>query len=231
LDPNYGFLIGTPEEKLLYVIKTAKSRDDSEMLARGLDRLAQLYDEQNRYAEAELYYLLAIHTLQRAYKKDDLEIGLEYESLTTHYVKCNDLQLAQRANLKALTILRKHESDNPIQLAIVLHNEAWLEGSIGKTDNAENYLLESLDMLKRQFGANHLMVGIAANALAELYVRNSDYHRAEQYLQMALEIVPQSLDTKSITKRMMSNYALVLRKNHKYSAASQIEEHTKSNFQ
>ncbi len=225
------FLIGTPEEKLNYMIRNARSVKDLRTLARSLDELAQLYDDQSRYSEAELGYLLTIEILQKIQLKDDPELGLEYERLASHYVKCGDLERAGKANFKALTILRKHANEDPIELAIVLHNQAWLESSTRTMSKAKRYLFESLKMLKQQFGSNHLMVGMAANALAEFYMKEGELGKAEQYFEMALEIVPQSSVPKEITSTIMSNYVLVLRKNHKYSAAKQIEERAKSSAQ
>ncbi len=222
-------LIGTPEEKLSYEINHVNTVEDLRNLARGLDQLAQIYDDEHRYIEAEVGYLLSIEFLQRTPIKNDPELGLEYQRLAAHYAKVGDLALARKANLKSLTILRAHATDNPLLLAIVLHNQAWFEIRAGKIAKAEQYLLESLTMLKQKVGPKHFLVGLAANAIAELYMKQGNLSKSEEYFKMALENMPHSPETKVVTKEITSNYVSVLRKCHKYSAAKELEVQVHAN--
>lgn len=213
-----------PEEKLEYMINHYNSAEDIRNIARGFQQLAKSFDKQCRPNDAEVGYLFAISLLERVSTKNDPEVGLVYERLAGHYAMTGAGILAKKANSKALSILRLHPSEYAIELALVLHNQAWLELYDRKSTKAERCLQESIELLKTQLGEHHLLVGLITNALGELYLEQDDFKKAEPYLKSALEIVQQTSDSKEILNAIKSNYVLVLRKNHKYSAAKKIEE-------
>ncbi len=220
-------LVGTPEEKVNYMFSHCRSVEDVKNLSRGLEEIAKDYDAKGSFNKAEIAYLLALQILKVTLPKNDPAIGLEYERLAAHYALCGEGELARRNNLKALEILKVHSREYAVELALVLHNQSWLELYEGNESRAEKYLQESLSIIKRELGEKHQLVGLFANSLAEIYMEQGAYRKAEPYLQMALQIVPLTPDTKEIAEQIRSNYVSVLRKNHKYSADSSFDNDIK----
>ena len=220
-------LVGTPEEKVNYMFSHCNSEEDVKNLSRGLEEIAKNYDAKGNFNRAEIAYLLALQILKTTLTKNDHAIVLVYERLAEHYALCGEGALARRNNLKALEILKVHSREYAIELAVVLHNQSWLELYEGNESRAEKYLLESLSIVKRELGEKHQLVGLLASSLAEIYMEQGAYRKAEPYLQLALQIVPLTPSTKELSEQIRSNYACVLRKNHKYSAARSFEKDIK----
>lgn len=223
IDTGGDLLRGTPEEKLMYLYNHCNSASSLRRLARGFQSLASTYDEGNRSVEAELAYLLAIRFLERGFPSSDPDIGLAYEQLAGHYASLNERVLARKANAKALAVLRRHRVNYAVELAITLHNEAWLDIQDHRYSKAETCLREGLVLAKEKLGGSHILVGLLTNALGDLYVHCDDYKRAEGFFKEALEIVRKNPGHENLEQTIKESYVSVLKINHKDSIAKQVQ--------
>ncbi|MFN8552929.1 MAG: tetratricopeptide repeat protein [Candidatus Obscuribacterales bacterium] len=224
IDTNGEVLRGSAEEKLEYMYNHCKTYDDVRRLARGFEQLANSYDAAGRSVNAELAYILAIRFLESAFTSSDPDIGLAYEQLAGHYAALGEHALARKANAKAISNLRHNRANFPVELAVALHNEAWLDMQEHRYDRAEKYLRESLIITREKLGPSHLLVGMLENSLGDLYIERNDYVRAEPLLKEALEIVRKNPGNEKLQQVIKENYISVLKVNHKYSAAKKLQE-------
>ncbi|HEY9732572.1 MAG TPA: tetratricopeptide repeat protein [Drouetiella sp.] len=224
IDTDGDQLRGTPEEKLEYMYNHCKTSEDVRRLARGFQQLANTYDADKKTLNAELAYLLAIRFLESAFPSCDPDIGVAYEQLAGHYAALGEHAMARKANYKAVSILRRNSSDYAVELAVALHNEAWLDMQEHRLNRAEASLNESMKLAKEKLGKTHLLVGMLANSLGDLYIQRNDFIRAEPFLKEALEILRKNPGNLKLQQVIKENYISVLKVNHKYSAAKQVQE-------
>lgn len=224
IDSDGEILRGTAEEKLEYMYNHCKTLDDVRRLARGFEQLANSYDAAGRSLNAELSFLLAVRFLESAFPNTDPDIGLAYEGLAGHYASLGEHALARKANARALTILRHNRANYPVELAVALHNEAWLDMQEHRFSRAETCLRESMAIAREKLGNSHLLVGMLANSLGDLYIERNDYLRAEPFLQEALEIVRKNPGNEKLQHVIKENYISVLKINHKFSAIRKLQE-------
>ncbi len=224
IDTGAELLRGTAEEKLLYMYNHCTSVSGVSRLAKGFQQLARTYDEEGRTLEAEMAYLLAIQFLERTFPSSDPDIGIAYEQLASHYATLNERELARKANSKALAVLRRNRVSYAVELAVVLHNEAWLDIQDHKYRKAEIYLRESLALVKEKLGSSHLLVGIFTDSLGDLYIQCDDYKRAEGCLKDALDIVQKNPGHELLQQTIKEKYISVLKINHKDTIAKQVQD-------
>lgn len=227
IDTGGELLRGTPEEKLEYMYNHCSTPDDVRRLARGFQQLGSSYDADGKTVNAELAYLLSLRFLETAFPSNDPDIGIAYEQLAGHYAYTGEKTLARKANVKAIAILRQNRAHYTVELAVALHNEAWLDMQEHKFRRAETYLQESMGMITDKFGKSHLLVGMLANSLGDLYIELNDFARAESYLKQALDIVRKNPGNEKLLRAIKENYVSVLKINHKYSAAKDVQDAVK----
>lgn len=227
IDTDGDQLRGTPEEKLEYMYNHCKTSEDVRRLARGFQQLANTYDADKRTLNAELAYLLAIRFLESALPASDPDIGVAYEQLAGHYASLGQHAMARKANNKAVSILRHNHDDYAVELAVALHNEAWLDMQEHRYTRAETYLRESMALVREKLGNSHLLIGMLANSLGDLYIERNDYIHAEPFLKEALEIMRKNPGNQKLQQVIKENYISVLKINHKYSAAKQVQDNVR----
>lgn len=224
IDSDGTILRGSAEEKLEFMYNHCKTLDDVRRLARGFEQLGNSYDAASRSLNAELSFLLAIRFLESAFPNCDPDIGLAYEQLAGHYAALNEHALAKKANSRALSILRRNRANYAVELAVALHNEAWLDMQEHRFGKVEAYLKEGIAIAKEKLGNSHLLVGMLTNSLGAYYLERDDYVRAEPLIQEAFEIVKRNPGNEKLQKILKENYIAVLKVNHKDNVVKRLQQ-------
>ncbi|HEY9732553.1 MAG TPA: tetratricopeptide repeat protein [Drouetiella sp.] len=202
-------IVGKPEEKLQTLLDQCTTPDDVERLAKSFDAVAKIYEDKSDHNNAEVCYLMAIRLKRMYLPKTSPELAAEYERLAAHYSLVDQGDKARNANLKALQIYKANGNQFAVELAVIEHNQAWLELYSGRNNAAEHYLKHCLKLLKSALGQNHELVGLISSSLGELYMCDGNLAGAEKLFRTALEILPRTPEADEVSDYVRNNYALV----------------------
>lgn len=215
-----------PDEILNILLDHCKANNNIADLARSFDAMAKIYDEHNQSNDAEVCYLIAIQLLHQTLGKNDPELATEFERLSIHYAHTGMGELARKANLQAVQIFKANGKEFAVELAVIDHNQAWLELYAGRTSTAEKYLHKCLKLLQTTLGQRDALVGIVSCSLADLYIYSGQLVKAQQLLKSALSILPESEETDELCAHAQANYDVIsnrLRHSHEKLVHGQLK--------
>lgn len=204
------------------IVKFGLNGDHDNMVI-ALDALGELYDSHSRFAEAEFCYLAAIKAVKMRYGQTSPETASAYARLSAHYVVAQLYDKAEKANAKAIRILSSSKDPDEFKLAIMYHNQAWLETGYSSFRSAEQHYKQSVSLLNQVLGPSHLMVALTLNNLGKLYKLQSKYSEAETAFAKTYEIFSIQIPNEETFKSFLKNYADVLHNVGKHSKAKEME--------
>ncbi|WP_051463646.1 tetratricopeptide repeat protein [Leptolyngbya sp. PCC 6406] len=171
-------------EGILSQIKVA----DSVQLASSLARLANLYNAQGRYGEAEPLYQKALTLCQRLLGSDHPDTASSLNNLAGLYESQGRYGEAEPLYLQALEIRRSQLGSDHPNTATSLNNLAELYRAQGRYGEVKPLLQKALEIRRSQLGTDHPDTAQSLNNLAGLYESQGHYGEAEPLFQQALEI-------------------------------------------
>jgi len=157
-------------------------------LTTSLNNLAELYDLQGRYSEAEPLYLQALELTQDLLGKDHPNVASILNNLAFLYGSQGRYSEAEPLYLQALELTQRLLGNNNPNIAISLNNLAGLYKSQGRYSEAEPLDLQALELTQRLLGNDHPYVSASLNNLAGLYKSQGRYSEAEPLYLQALEL-------------------------------------------
>ncbi|MCU0444606.1 MAG: tetratricopeptide repeat protein [Microscillaceae bacterium] len=135
-----------------------------------LDNLGLLYENIGNYAEAEALYKQALQGIRETLGNKHPNYANVLNKLGTLYFQKNDnLTQAEPLLLEAIEIIRTHFGENSTDYANYLSNFGIFYLEIANYQKAEEILLQSLSILQKNLGADHLYCARLMNILGNLY--------------------------------------------------------------
>ncbi|MCX7737359.1 MAG: tetratricopeptide repeat protein, partial [Candidatus Kapabacteria bacterium] len=172
-------------------------------LAKSLNNLAYLYQDQGRLSKAAPLYLEALEMTKKLYPKDRYpeghpDLATSLNNLANLYHDQGRLSKAEPLYLEALEMRKKlyprdRYPDGHPDLAGSLSSLAYLYQAQGSLDKAETLLLEALEMSKKlypkdKYPDGHPDLARSLNNLASLYQDQGNLSKSEPLYKEALEI-------------------------------------------
>ena len=152
-----------------------------------LDVALFLFDEAD-YAASDSLAREALAIQKRHVDDDAFEMAAIYELLSVLADDAGDLPRADSLAQRALAIYRENLTAPHENIAQALVAAATPLRRMSRFDDAEAYLLESLEMRRTLYGDVHDEVGYALNNLASLETDRGDLEAAERYTHEGLAV-------------------------------------------
>jgi serine/threonine protein kinase/Flp pilus assembly protein TadD len=162
--------------------------DHSETLAATRD-LAKLYEQQERYEEAESLYVDTLERQRRVLGEGHSETLTSMRYLTTLYKYQCRYEEAESLCVKTLAIHRRvFGADQSKTTLSCMHQLAMLHASQGRCEEAERFLADDLETARRVFGREHPEVLAWMSNLAFVYAELGRHQEAESLYLETLEV-------------------------------------------
>ncbi|MBY0525914.1 MAG: tetratricopeptide repeat protein [Gemmataceae bacterium] len=165
----------------------AKSPADS-FAARGYNTLGLLYQDQQRYADAEKLYKAALAIEEATQAKESLARSQVLMNLGRLYVVQRKLETAEPLLRLAVAIQRKALENTPVVRTQALDELAACLRGRGDFAEAERLLKESVAIRQTAQGKEHLDLAPTLAQLASLYEARRRFADAEATLRQVLAI-------------------------------------------
>src|SRR4028118_327987 len=162
-------------------------------LSSSLNYLAELYQSQGRYSEAEPLYLQAVEIDRRSLPEDHPDLAMGLNNLALLYKSQGRYSEAEPLFLQAVEIDRRSLPEDHPSLANHLNNLGGLYKSQGRYSEAEPLYLQAVEIDRRSLPEDHPRLATHLNNLAGLYKSQGRYSEAEPLYLQAVEIDRRSL--------------------------------------
>ncbi len=189
---------------------------DTVTMASALDRLANLYQAQGRYGEAEPLFQKALATRRSQLGETNPDTAASLNNLAELYRAQGRYGEAEPLYRQALDILRSHLGGDHPDTATSLNNLAGLYDAQGRYGEAEPLCLQALEIYRSQLGEAHPATAQSLNNLAGLYDAQGRYGEAEPLYLQALEIRQSQLDAHPATAQSLNNLAALYHAQGRY---------------
>ena len=164
-------------------------------LATCLNWIAELYNSQGRYGEAEPLYLRSLSIREQQLGSDHPDVATSLNNLANLYESQGRCGEAEPLYERSLTIREEQLGGDHPDVAASLNNLANLYHSQGRYEEAEPLYEQSLSIWEQQLGSDHPDVATSLNNLAFLYFSQGRYSEAEPLYERSLLIREQQLGT------------------------------------
>jgi CHAT domain-containing protein/tetratricopeptide (TPR) repeat protein len=155
--------------------------------------MAQLYQLQVKYAEAEPLFKRSLEIYEKALGKDHPNVGTSLAGLAELYRAQGKYADAEPLYKRSLEILEKALGKDHPSVAQALNNLAGLYQLQGKYSDAEPLFNRGLAIREKALGKDHPDVAESANNLAVVYQSQGKYADAEPLYKRSLEINEKAL--------------------------------------
>ena len=162
---------------------------DNRSYANALHALANLYANQNRYAEAEPLYKRALETHKSLLGSDHTDTGETLEGLGHVYFHQGRFAEAEPLLQRGLEIFQKNLGPNHPSVAKAWLNLAGFYDYQGLDSEAETMNERSAASYEKGLGADDPLLGIPLNNLAAHHRRRSDRSGAVEYWRRSIGII------------------------------------------
>ena len=166
-----------------------------EAKASSLNNLAELYESQGRYNDAEPLYLQSLDIRKRQLGNDHLDVAQSLNNLAELYESQGRYNDAEPLYLLSLDIRKRQLGNDHPDVASSLNNLALLYKSQGKYNEAEPLYQQALALYQKHLGNDHPAVAQSFNNLALLYKSQGKYNEAEPLFLHALAMLERLLGT------------------------------------
>jgi esterase/lipase superfamily enzyme len=162
-------------------------------IERSLGVLAELYEEQGRYAEAEPLYKRLLSNQEKASAADDAKAASALNRLALIYKKQGRYLEAEPLYKRSLAIREKVLGADDPAVGESLNNLAELYRAQRRYAEAEPLYKRDLAIIEKALGPEHPHVATSLNNLALLYTRQGRQAEAEALFKRSLAIRVKSL--------------------------------------
>ncbi len=152
---EYETEIGKATTHLETAVRLLKSSDPSESYASSLDWLAQVYDSQGRYGQAEPLYEKALALRRKLLGEDHPDVAHSLNNLAFLYDSQGRYEQAEPLYVQALALRRKLLGEDHPDVAYSLNNLAFLYDSQGRYEQAEPLYVQAIAILRDRLGPDH----------------------------------------------------------------------------
>jgi len=150
--------------------------------------LAYIYNNQNKFVEAEELCILGLKLQEKVYYESHPYIAYTLRTLASIYRGQGNYEEATNALDRAMAIMLETHPENDQAMAPFYVDFAKLLVSQSKFEKAENLYLKALDMINNSYGGEHLYTAEVLGNIAELYTLQGRHKEAEPLITQALSI-------------------------------------------
>jgi CHAT domain-containing protein/Tfp pilus assembly protein PilF len=158
------------------------------LVATTLEKLAQIYRAQARYAEAEPLFKRSLAIREKVLGPDHPEVGQSFDNLAALYRIQARYAEAEPLVKRALVIREKALGSNHPDVGRSLNSLAELYRVQGRYVDALTLYNRSLVIFEKSLGPDHPLVATVLNNLALLYMNQGRYADAEPLYKRSLAI-------------------------------------------
>ena len=200
------------QEWLEHLLNIRKAKNKNGInFAYASHALANLYQRQGKYEEAEPLYKRSLAITEKALGKKHSAIANTLSNLALLYRQQGKYEKAEPLYKQSLAIKEKALGKEHPLVATILNNLAELYDQQGKHKKAQPLYKRSLAITEKALGKEHPSVATTLNNLAELYDQQGEYEKAELLYIKSLSI----LKTKSPNRHpdidvVQTNYIYLL---------------------
>jgi tetratricopeptide (TPR) repeat protein len=169
-------------------IDEASYGPDHPTVAVDLNNLALLFQDTNRYEEAEPLMRRALAIDEASHGPDHPEVAVDLNNLAALLQATNRSEEAEPLMRRALTIDEASYGPDHPEVAVDLNNLAQLLEDTNRSEEAEPLMLRALDITETSYGPDHPTVAIRLNNLAQLLEDSNRYDEAEPLMRRVLAI-------------------------------------------
>ncbi len=211
------------ESVLMRAIEESQDFSNVNHLPNLLNYLARIYKHQQRDAEAEKFYKLALEITKQLVGKNHPDVATHLNNLALFYLEKGCHNEAEFLLIEALELRQKFLVEDHIDLATVQHCLAHLYDIQGRYSEAEPLHLKALEIRIRCLGEEHPDVATSLNDLAYLYDCQGHYSQAEPLFIKAFKIRESCLGKDHIqVKNSLNNLVVFYLKQERYSEAEPL---------
>ncbi len=167
----------------------------SKEAAQLLSWIATYNMEQGRYSEVEVLIQQSLSILSKIPEASQTDVLENVSGLASLYLDQGKYDDATKLYQQILAALeQEHGELNLVLRATIYNNLGELYDATGQYEQAEEKLIQALNIREHIFGSAHEFVAISLYCLANLYSKQGRYRQAEQHFQRSLEIREQKLE-------------------------------------
>ncbi len=209
--------------KTILAIREYAFGPDSFPVAVTLSDLAELYESQARFGEAEANLLRSLAIRKKTRGPEHASVGFALNNLASLYREQGRYREAEPLVRSAIALLEKAGAQSDV--AIALNNLAELHRAEGLYAEAEAVLKRSIDIREKEFDLEHPQVAFALNSLGAVYQDEGRFGEAEALFNRALAIVEKAYGTDDdAVATGLSNLASARRNQGRFSEAETLYE-------
>jgi len=208
---------------LMRAIEESKDFSDVNHLPTLLTYLARIYKYQQRDAEAEKFYKLALEITKQLVGENHPDVATHLNNLALFYFEKVRHSEAESLFIQALELTKSFCGEEHLDVATVQHHLAALYDIQERYSEAEPLHLQALKTRIRSLGEEHPDVATSLNDLAYLYDCQGHYSQAEPLFIKAFKIRESCLGKDHIqVKNSLNNLVVFYLKQERYSEAEPL---------
>ena len=186
-------------------------------------RIAQFYEAQFAFGEAEEWYLHGRSISTQRLGENHSHVALSLDNLARLYHSQGRYEQAESLYIQALELHRSLLGKNHSNVATSLSNLAGLYRSQGRYEQAESLYIQALELDRSLLGENHPNVATSLNNLAGLYRSQGRYEQAEPLFIQALQLYQTLLgENHPNVATSLNNLALLYHSQGRYEQAEPL---------
>jgi tetratricopeptide (TPR) repeat protein len=212
------------EAEGLYRAALGGKYDDDLMRAKIANNLASLYQQEDRYGDAERMFRKALVWRQKNLPESSSEVAYSFNNLGEIFrIQGRDWEAGNLIETSVQS-LRQFHPDDP-RLPLILSNLASVRCRFGKFDEAEALLRAALASYEKQKGANSWEYGITLNNLGRVLQSKNEFEAADRLYAQAVAIFePLGVQARPYLATALSNAGVLYERQKRVEEAMQSEQ-------
>lgn len=191
-------------------IHRKKSGENADF-AKTLQSLSDLYRQEGKYVEAEMFYKRALSIIEKILGPADPALATTLNGLGALYAEERRYSDATSIYERAIYVLEKAQLGDSVDMAYLVNNLANVYHDTGDLRHAEELYQRSLSIFQKTIGGKDPHIALLLDNLGALYMQVSDYSKAESFLKEALAIRETMSDDVAISYSLNNIAVLYLR--------------------
>ncbi len=163
------------------------------LVATSLNNLAELYQAQGNYNQAEPLYQRSLAIFEQVLGKEHPDVATSLNNLAALYQAQGNYSQAEPLLQRSLAIYEQVLGKEHPLVALSLHNLAFLYRNMGNYSQAEPLLQRALAIREQVLGKEHPLVATSLSNLAALYWVQNDITRTLEFIIRATNIEERNL--------------------------------------
>jgi tetratricopeptide (TPR) repeat protein len=208
-------------ERLLK-IREAEGKEDVE-LSSTQHELAILYEDIDKYNEAEKLYRRSLSIKEKIFGEENFELLSSLNNLVLLYRRQGRYEEAEPLFQRLIAISEKTLGKGHPRVVEAMNSMAVFYEKHGNYAKAELLFQRALEISEKTLGKEHPRVAEAMNSMAVLYEKMGNYEKSELFFQRVVEIRKKNLGNEHPhVAAAMNNLATFYESRHRYNEAESL---------